>query len=139
MAKFHFRLQRVLDYRALVEGWAKDAYLEARASRLEAEDMVSKISEHRTRALTKKTDGLQARLALERLVSKLDDDEREQRIVVDQLLQDEDRSLEEWTERRKDLQALEKLREAALEEFEIEERRSEGRSLDEWAVFRRAA
>ena len=40
MKKFNFRLQKVMDFREAMESLAKDAYLDARAKRLETEALV---------------------------------------------------------------------------------------------------
>ena len=40
MKKFSFRLQKVLDFREAMESLAKDAYLDSRAKRFEAEAVI---------------------------------------------------------------------------------------------------
>lgn len=139
MSEFRFRLQRVLEYRQMVEGWAKDAFLEARAARLEAVAHLEKIEQHRGELMCKPADTLEARLAMQNCFDKLDMDEQDQRIVLSILEGDEAKRKEDWTEARKELQALEKLRDKAKAEWDLEERRKEQRELDEWAVMQKAA
>jgi len=128
-----------LDYRAMAEGWAKDAYLEARAARLEAVAELEGIETRRGELVMKPADTLDARLAMQACLDRLDDEEREQKIVIEMLESDEAARKEEWTEARRELQVLEKLREAALADWTLEENRREQKELDEWSVTRRAA
>lgn len=139
MSEFQFRLQRVLEYRAMAEGWAKDAYLEARAARLEAVAGLEKIERQRGDLLKKPADALDARLAMQACLDKFEEDERQQNIVIEMLEMDEAKRKDEWTEARRELQVLEKLRETALAEWTLEENRREQKELDEWSVTRRAA
>lgn len=139
MSEFRFRLQRVLDYRALAEGWAKDAYLEARAARLEAVAGLESIEVRRGELLMKPADALDARLAMQACLDRMEDEERQQRVVIEMLEHDEATRKEEWTEARRELQVLERLRESAYAEWMLEENRREQKELDEWSVTRRAA
>lgn len=139
MADFTFRLQRVLEYRELAEGWAKDAYLEARAARLEATAVLEAIEQRRIDLVAKPTRDVADRLALQTCIEKSKEDERQQRIVIELLESDEAKRKEDWTEARKELQALEKLRESALAQWKLEEDRREQKTLDELSIQRRAA
>lgn len=123
----------------MAEGWAKDAYLEARAARLEAVAELEGIETRRGELVMKPADTLDARLAMQACLDRLDDEEREQKIVIEMLESDEAARKEEWTEARRELQVLEKLREAALADWTLEENRREQKELDEWSVTRRAA
>jgi flagellar biosynthesis chaperone FliJ len=51
MKKFEFRLQKVLDFRAAMEEMAKDAYLDARNKRIEAEALITAIEDRRREIL----------------------------------------------------------------------------------------
>ena len=139
MAEFQFRLQRVLEYRQLAEGWAKDAYLEARSARLDALDGLDRIELHRGGLLRSPVKTVDDRLAMQSFLNKLEDDERHQRIVIGELEQDEAKRKTEWTERRRDVQALEKLRDKAHAEWQVEANRQEQKELDDWTTTRRAA
>ena len=139
MAEFAFRLQRVLQYRELAEGWAKDAYLEARGARLEAVAVLEVIQQRRNEIIKEPTKTIDDRLALEACIEKSKEDERQQEIVIDLLETDEAKRKEDWTEARKELQALEKLREAALAQWKLEENRREQKAADELTIQRRAA
>lgn len=139
MPDFEFRLQRVLDYRALAEEWAKDAYLDARAARLQAVAELETIEVRRGELLKSPHATLDDRLAMQNCLDKYDEDERQQRIVIDMLEADEAKRKDEWTEARKELQVMEKLREKALAEWTLDQNRREQKELDEWSVMRRAA
>lgn len=139
MAEFAFRLQRVLEYRELVEGWAKDAYLEARGARLEAAAVLEAIGQKRKDLIAKPTKTIEDRLALQACIEKSREDERQQNVVIELLESDEAKRKEDWTEARKELQALEKLRESALAQWKLEEDRREQKTADELTIQRRAA
>ena len=137
MAKFEFRMQKVLDYRLLAEGWAKDAYLDARAARLEAVAGLEAIETRRGDLLKTAHSTLEDRLAMQNCLDKCDSDERQQKIVIDMLEADEAKRKEEWTESRKELQTIEKLFDKAFAEWLVEENRREQKELDEWTSTRR--
>jgi flagellar protein FliJ len=139
MATFRFRLQKVLEYREMVEGWAKDAYLEARGARLHAQNVLERMQQKRVELNQGPAESLDARLTLQNCLEALAEEERQQRIVIQMLEDDEEQRRAEWTEKRKELQILEKLRDAALEEWELEQRRKEQKEMDEFAVLRSAA
>lgn len=139
MKPFEFTLQRVLDYRRMVEEWAKNAYLETRIRRLEAEAELAPIFEARSSALVERPDSIDRLLTLDRYLVRLDDQERDQRALIAILVEEEESARREWVERRKEAEALEKLRQSQFEEWVLESEREEQRMLDEWAVLRRAA
>ncbi|HRF60598.1 MAG TPA: flagellar export protein FliJ [Fimbriimonadaceae bacterium] len=139
MKPFEFTLQRVLDYRRMVEEWAKHAYLEARIRRLEAEADLTPIFERRAAALGERPDSVDRLLTLDRYLVRLDDQERDQRALIAILIDEEEAARTSWVERRQDAEALEKLRQSQYEEWALEAEREEQRVLDEWAVLRRAA
>ena len=137
MPKFVFRLEKVLEHRAFVEAQAKEAFLETRASRLESEAVAASIQAHRERLVKMPLANLDERLAMERSMLKLDDDERTQDAVTEVLKAEEGQALGEWQERKKDLETLVKLKQTALTEHELKERRKDQSDLDEWSVLRR--
>lgn len=139
MHKFSFRLQRVLDYRELVEGWAKDAYLDARAQRLGAEGVLADLRTMRTATIQQSILNLDDRKALEIAVQRMDDEERAQLALISTLVSEEEHLLADWFLRRREVQALVKLREHAAEEWQYESEREEQSALDEWTITRRAA
>jgi flagellar protein FliJ len=139
VSKFEFRLQRVLEYRETLEQKAKDAYLDARADRLEAEVESRGIEARRQDVLQRPATDLQDRQAIELMMLKLDDDQRNQQSVIAILLEDEERAMADWHDKRKELEILVRLREKALEEWQLDETRREQSELDEWAVMRRDA
>ena len=139
MKTFDFRLKKVLEYRQLLEGWAKDAYLDARAARLEAE--VEKLGIQRQKAdllrdVPTTVDGL---LIQELRFNALDDKELQQHVILDVLTDEEAKALYEWTERRRDVSALERLHDKAYDEWVHEMTKEEQEFLDDWSSSRRAA
>ncbi|MCH8273673.1 MAG: flagellar export protein FliJ [Armatimonadetes bacterium] len=138
MRKFEFRLQRVLEYRELQEGWAKEAYLGAQAARLRAEDDLAKLRGRREDALLTSAPSLVEIRDLDRYLSRLEDEIEEQKSVVEILKADEEKALHEWTEARKNLKALQKLRDSAQTEWQRQADREEQKSLDDWTSMRRA-
>jgi flagellar export protein FliJ len=138
MKKFEFRLQKVLDFRRLVEESAREAFLKARADRLEAEREAARIANRRRLSLQSKPIDLEDRLALDRLMGVFDEREARQRVVIQDSQLEEERLHAEWQERKVELESLAKLRDAALRDWTLESTRFEQRALDEWASLRRA-
>lgn len=139
MRKFTFRLEKVLEYRRLEEGWAKDAYRQAQAARLEGDAALARIGERRLEQLAQPVLSLAERRNLESMLERLDGEEEVQRAVLAELMEDEARAYTDWIERKQDLQALEKLRARAYDEWLLQSNRKEQEALDEWSVLRRAA
>lgn len=139
MKKFDFRLKKVLDYRRLTEEWAKDAYLEARSARLEAEVARIGIEKERHDLFNVSPRSIDELLARESRLELLQARHREQCIVIDVLIEDEGRALLEWNARKQDVQALEKLHDKAFADWMHEVNKEEQAFLDEWTNGRRAA
>jgi flagellar protein FliJ len=139
MARFHFRLHKVLEYRELQEEWAKTAYLEAQRERLQGDAELARICQKRTDILAHPVLSIGDRLAIERMLFVVDDLEHQQRIVLQVLMGEEAEALLHWQEKKRDAEVLRKLKEKAYSEWEIEQSRREQAELDEWAVLRRAA
>lgn len=139
MAKFSFRLQKVLEYRELEEGWAKDAYLTAQRVRTEQESEISELLNQRQAILQVPVHGLEGRRHLDTFLIKMEDDLKSHRIVLSILENEELSAQAEWNIRRQAVKALTNLRDRAREEWMLEESRKEQAELDEWAVLRRVA
>lgn len=139
MKKFEFRLRRVLDYRGLVAEWAKEAYVEARVSRLRAEKDKQRIRERRSTLLFSPGESLMDRLALEVALDRLDQMERHQETVIEDLTHDEHERLREWLQKRQEMEALDKLREQDFRSWMFHANRAEQKTIDEWASQRKAA
>jgi flagellar export protein FliJ len=139
MAKFEFRLQKVLEYRELEEQWAKEAYLEHQVQRIAAESEAQEIARQRSTVLRGVASTLEARLSLQALIERYDDEERAKRAAISLLEQEEERARQTWIERKQDKEALIKLKEIALAEWQHEQDRLEQIALDEWTTSRRAA
>jgi flagellar protein FliJ len=138
MRRFKFRLQRVLDFREVLEDHAKSDYLEARARRLDSENQASRIVMIRNEALKTHVERVDQMIALETYLTKLDDDERAQEAVISILIQEEEKALEHWHERRKEAEALRKLKDSDRQDYELHASREAQKELDEFAIQRRA-
>ena len=139
MARFRFRLQKVLEFRASCETAAKNLYLAKRSEVLAIEAGIGAIRQRRLDALSEPRSSLDHFRFLESELLRLDDDEREQNVVLS-VLNDEAEALRiAWTRHKQDLETIEKLREKAFAEWTQELNRREQAELDEWSVLRRAA
>ncbi len=139
MAKFSFRLQKVLEYREMEEGWAKDAFVAAQQARTEKQSEIMRLIAQRSAVVMLPADSLDARIHLERVMSVLDDEERAHRAALAILENEEIGAQAEWNVRRQAVQALVRLRDKALDEWTLDEERTEQAALDEWVTTRRAA
>lgn len=139
MARFKFRLQKVLDYRRHIEGLAMDAMLECRARRIEAEHDIEKVQRVRTKVLTTECERVEQMLTLETYMTRLDDEERDHQTVLALLMSEEESAEAKWREAKRDVEALEKLLEQERAQFELEQNRREQREQDEWAAQRRVS
>ncbi|MEQ1822874.1 MAG: flagellar FliJ family protein [Fimbriimonadaceae bacterium] len=140
MKNFDFRLQKVLEYREMLEKWSKDTYLDARAARLEAEVGLSGIDSQRESLLADTSiDNLEDIQTIDLRLNLLDNKALHQQTIIQVLRAEEQQSLESWTEKKQELEALVKLKEKAYAEWEKEMGRTEQLALDEWTNHRRAA
>ena len=121
------------------EEWAKHAYLEAQQARLRGDAELSRIGEKRRSLLSYPVLSVPDRIALEHSLFFMDDIEHQQRLALQVLLQEEGAALAAWQGKRRDAEALRKLRERAYEEWTLDQNRKEQAELDEWAVLRRSA
>ena len=137
MAKFNFRLQRVLDYRADQEDAAKRVYQNAVAERIETEAQIDAIIARRNATMGRTPDSISGRLALETHVFAVDAQVETLRSVLNVLADEEEQAREKWLQCRQDRKALGTLRDKELEEWTLNESRREQADLDEWAVLRR--
>ena len=139
MAKFSFRLEKVLEYREMEEGWAKDAYLAAQRARAEKQAEIARLIAQRSAVVTLPANSIPQRLHLERVMEKMDDEERSHRIALAVLENEELNAQAEWNVRRQAVKAIERLRENALDAWKLEQERREQADLDEWVTMRRAS
>lgn len=139
MKTFDFRLKKVLEYRRLTEEWAKEAYLDARAARLEAETVRLGILRLKEQLLLEHAETIEDLQTQELRFLALDDQESQQNIVIGVLMQEEADALTVWNERRQEVAALEKLHDRAYEEWMHLMNKEEQAFLDEWTNSRRAA
>ncbi len=139
MKTFKFRLQKVMDFREAMESLAKDAYLDARAQRLEAEAVILNIETRRRDLLAEPCTSIEAHQATEAMMIRLDDDVRAQMASIAVLRDEEERALQEWHRAKQEYEALVKLRDKAKEDWQKEADLEEQKELDEWSVTRRIA
>lgn len=139
MPKFSFRLQKVLEYRVMEEGWAKDNFRAAQNAKSEKQAEIRKLIEHRSGVISLPANSIESRLHLERVMERIDDEERAQRAALAILENEEVNAQAAWNLKRQAVKAIEKLRENALEQWKLDEERREQADLDEWAVLRRAS
>jgi flagellar protein FliJ len=139
MAKFKFRLEKLLEYRRLQEQWAKEAYLHALAKKVEAEGDAEAAATRLRLAVGARLATIEERIGHESFLLRLEDEYRAALSLVDLLAQEADVELAKYSRARQEREALEKLRENDLEVWRLEESRREQAALDEWAVQRRTA
>ena len=139
MTKFDFRLEKVLEYRKLVEQWAKDAYLDAKSNRIEAEAVSLGLNQVRTSLLAETVMTIDDCQVLDLRLTLVEDQIYHQKLIIDVLESEEDAAKEQWIARRMETKGLEVLRGKALDEWQLEMSRKEQSDLDEWSVQRRAA
>ena len=123
MKRFSFRMQKVLEYRRMVEDWAKTAYTESQARLLSAQGDLQGMHLKREQVLRSPWEPtIEARQNLDAYLERLEDEARA-----------------EWLLARQEAEAMQKLRDKALEEWQIEINRAEQREMDEFANNRREA
>ena len=139
MANFTFRLDRLRAYRKLQEKQSKDEYLSRRAKRLVGEFEIERIKQTRIASLMHSYFTITDLVAHERYLTRIDDEQRAVEAAVSVLAGEEEIAKQEWLAKKRDVDALDKLREKAVVEWGVEQDREEQRALDEWAVTRRAS
>src|SRR5271165_2330079 len=106
MAKFAFRLQKVLEYRAACETEAKNLYLAKRSEVLATEAAIGAIKERRFTALSEPRSTLEHMRTLEVVLLSLDDEERAQNVILS-VLNDEAEALRvSWTHVKQELETM---------------------------------
>ena len=139
MPRFKFRLQKLLELRRIEEAEAKDAYLQAKSARLDAEVEAEKISMRRMEISDQKRTSLDELIAAQAYIHRLEDEEGHMRSALGVLIDEEEGAKKNWVLRKQEAEAFEKLKEKEYEEWQKEEARKEQADLDEWAVQRRAS
>lgn len=139
MAKFKFRLAKLLEYRRLEEKWAKDTYAECMARKVEAEAELEAMRAKRIDAFQAKPCALDERVSLDAYVTRLEDAERAAEAALAVLENDVETTQEAWMAAKIEVDAIQKLCDAEFAQWLLEENRKEQAELDEWSVLRRAA
>lgn len=137
--KFHFRLDRVLRYRADEEEQAKRQLRLAQAARVAAESALDALMDKYRQASEHGFNSIHGALQRETYKGHLQLEMELQNRVILELIDEEMAALGAWKQKRQDLRTLELMRDSAHAEWQLEESRREQRELDEWAVLRRAA
>jgi flagellar export protein FliJ len=139
MAKFKHRLEKLIEYRRLQEGWAKDAWMEAQAARIEGERARDQAWARYRREQRAMTGDPRAQMEQALYVDRLAGEAAAEEAALGVVISEEEIARRAWLQARQDAEALEKLREKAREEWRREQDRREQAELDELAVLRRAA
>jgi len=136
---FKFRLETVLELRREKLEEAERVYLLAKSKRDSAEADYLAIQQLRAEQVKKPVGDIQSRLNSQAYQARLEDEARALMSAIS-VLQDEEATLmAEWINARKEVKAVEKLRENALAAYQKEQDRLEQIALDEWATMRRTA
>ena len=101
---------------------------------MEAENELFQLEDDRKFLLSAGADDLGARMELEIRIQKLDDHERALRILIHQLVLEEEKARDEWVLKKQDKSVLEKLRDKAYTAWLYRQNKLEQSALDEWAV-----
>jgi flagellar export protein FliJ len=132
-------MQRLLDYRRRLESQARDLYLGARARKVAAEDQLAEACQTRFNLTGRPCHTLEEMIQKEMAVARMQDQEREMRLVISVLANEEEVEKDKWLAAKRDADAIEKLKERDQEIWMKEQEKKEQDALDEWAVMRRAA
>lgn len=139
MAKFKFRLQRLLDHRKFLEKSAKDAWLKQKAEKLQAEEELAAMRVKRSQLASQTVHDLSHMVQQQHALSRMESLERAFLAALSVLENEEEAAYRVWMNAKQDAEAIDKLRERAKEFWLKEMERREQAELDEWAVMRRAA
>lgn len=132
MQQFEFSLQRVLDYRKLVEEWALAAFGEARQRTNDADKARESICLQKKTALRQFPKTVDDRKSLQDYLERLEDRERELQLILESLRVEEEAARMVWIEKKRDCEVLSKLRAKQYENWCIEFNRWEQKQLDDW-------
>ncbi len=136
---FNFRLQTVLELRTVELETAEREYILAKSKREDAEQDFEGIKQMLQDQRRKPRVSFQARLDCEAYTQRLEDESRAILTTIGVLEDEESKAMSFWIEAKKEVKALENLREKAVDEYNLEQNRKEQAELDEWAVLRRSA
>lgn len=136
---FKFRLQTVLELRIEALDEAEKAYLLAKSKRDNAETDLLAIQQLRTEQVKKPVGDIQSRLSSQAYQARLEDEYRAMQSAIAVLQDEEAKLMAAWIDARKEVKAVEKLRENALSAYQKEQDRLEQIALDEWATMRKTA
>lgn len=136
---FKFRLQTVLELRQAELENAERAFRLAKSKRLDAESDRRGIDLLMQEQRKRPASTFQSRLDACAYTDRLEDEARAIDSLTAVLLAEEGQAEAAWIEARKEVKALENLRENAFQLYTAELNRKEQAELDEWATMRRAS
>lgn len=136
---FKFRLQTVLELRITQLEEAERTYGLAKSKRESAEADLYAIQQMRSDQIRKPVGDIQSRLNSQGYQARLEDEFRALQSAIGVLQDEEQQLMDAWIEARKEVKAVEKLKEKSYAEYVKEQERLEQIALDEWATMRRTA
>jgi flagellar FliJ protein len=140
MRRFRFRLQKVLDYKKKLEEEAERVYGLAKIQRELAQSVLEQIRNDLADALTNSGEFSIERSKLRVIFIEASEDRmRQQEIVIETLVREEEVLKERWLEARKERKVLDKLHEKAVEQYQYEVDHFDQIALDEWGTLHRRA
>ncbi len=139
MARFRFRMQRLLDHRRYLEKSAKEAWMLKRAEKLAGEEELELMKQKRRSLASETVSDFPQLVQQQHALSRMESLEKAFLAALAILANEEEAAYRVWMDRKKDAEAIDKLREKALDLWEKEQEKKEQAALDEWAVMRRTA
>jgi flagellar FliJ protein len=128
----------VLDYKGKLEEKAEQVYGLAKLQRELAQRVLEQIRQDLADALTNSGEFSIERSKLRMVFIEASEDRmRQQEIIIDTLIREEEACRERWLEARKERKVLDKLHEKAVEEYQYEVDHFDQIALDEWGTLHR--
>ncbi len=125
-----------MEYRQTVEDEAKRKYLESQIQRIDAEEQLEKIEKTIRDVLESPVKDIDSYVTVQNYIEKLEDNVRAQKAVIAVLIDEEEKALQTWHEKRKDSTVLQNMHDKQLAEWMKELGRFEQNELDEWSSSR---
>lgn len=135
---FKFRLQTVLDLRQMALEEAERNFGIARSKREDAQRDLEGVHQILDQLKRKNPHSFQSRVDSIAYADRLQDETRALLSTIGVLETEEAEAHAAWMEAKKEVKTIEKLREKALAEYQLDETRREQAEIDEWATLRGA-
>ncbi len=130
-------MQRLLDHRRYLEKSAKDVWMLKRAERLAGEEELEQMRVKRRGLASETVMEFTQLVQQQHALSRMESLEKAFLAALAVLANEEEAAYSLWMIRKTDAEAIDKLREKALDQWEKEQEKKEQAALDEWAVMRR--